>query len=327
MKREFFAVLFTAPLIWTCLSSQGLAETYPSQPIRIIVPAAAGGVLDVVVRRLTDKLSRSLGQPIVVDNRPGANGLIGADAAARAKPDGYTVFFAAANVLCANPALYSKLPYDPVRDFAPVTLGARGNPILLVSPRLPVKTLPEFIAYAKARPGQVTYGSPAIGSAQHLAAKLLEQLAGIDMVHVPYKNQPQVIVDLIGGHIDMAIEFAAVAIPHIKAGKVRALAIVGPRRKPAIPDVPTAAELGLPAFDLASWNGFLVPSGTPPEIVARLNKEIVAALRQPDFVEWIDNNGSDVVASTPDEFASYMKAELVRWSKIVRDARIQVELE
>ena len=327
MKREFLAVLFTVPLIWTCLSSQGLAETYPSQPIRIIVPAAAGGVLDVVVRRLTDKLSRSLGQPIVVDNRPGANGLIGADAAARAKPDGYTVFFAAVNVLCANPALYSKLPYDPVRDFAPVTVGARGNPILLVSPRLPVKTLSEFIAYAKARPGQVTYGSPAIGSAQHLAAKLLEQLAGIDMVHVPYKNQPQVIVDLIGGHIDMAIEFAAVAIPHIKAGKVRALAIVGPRRKPAIPDVPTAAELGLPAFDLASWNGFLVPSGTPPEIVARLNKEIVAALRQPDFVEWIDNNGSDVVASTPDEFASYMKAELVRWSKIVRDAKIQVELE
>ena len=325
MKRKFFAVLFTAPLIWACLSSQGLAETYPSQPIRIIVPAAAGGVLDVLIRRLTDKLSRSLGQPIVVDNRPGANGLIGADAAARAKPDGYTVFFAAVNVLCANPALYSKLPYDPVRDFAPVTLGARGNPILLVSPRLPVKTLPEFIAYAKARPGQVTYGSPAIGSAQHIASKLLEQLAGVDMVHVPYKNQPQVIVDLIGGHIDMAIEFAAVAIPHIKAGKVRALAIVGPRRKPAIPDVPTAAELGLPAFDLASWNGFLVPSGTPPEIVARLNKEIVAALRQPDFVEWIDNNGSDVVASTPDEFASYMKAELVRWSKIVKDAKIQVE--
>ena len=325
MKREFFAVLFTAPLIWACLSSQGLAEPYPSQPIRIIVPAAAGGVLDVLIRRLTDKLSRSLGQPIVVDNRPGANGLIGADAAARAKPDGYTVFFAAANVLCVNPALYSKLPYDPVRDFAPVTLGARGNPILLVSPRLPVKTLSEFIAYAKARPGQVTYGSPAIGSAQHIASKLLEQLAGVDMVHVPYKNQPQVIVDLIGGHIDMAIEFAAVAIPHIKAGKVRALAIVGPRRKPAIPDVPTAAELGLPAFDLASWNGFLVPSGTPPEIVARLNKEIVAALRQPDFVEWVDNNGSDVVASTPDEFASYMKAELVRWSKIVKDAKIQVE--
>jgi tripartite-type tricarboxylate transporter receptor subunit TctC len=325
MKNGFFAVLFAAPLIWTCLSSQGLAETYPSQPIRIIVPAAAGGVLDVIVRRLTDKLSHSMGQPFVVDNRPGANGLIGADAAARAKPDGYTVFFAAVNVLCVNPALYSKLPYDTVRDFAPVTLGARGNPILLVSPRSPVRTLSEFIAYAKARPGQVTYGSPAIGSAQHIAAKLLEQLAGVDMVHVPYKNQPQIIVDLIGGHIDMAIEFAAVAIPHIRAGKVHALAIVGPRRKPAIPDVPTAAELGLPAFDLASWNGFLVPSGTPPEIVARLNKEIVAALRQADFVEWIDSNGSDVAAGTPEDFASYIKAELVRWSKIVKDAKIQVE--
>jgi len=321
--QKLFAVLFTVPLVW--LSQQALAETYPSRPIRIILPAAAGGVLDANARRLTDSLSRSLGQPVIVDNRPGANGFIGAEAAAHAKPDGYTVFFAALNVLCVNPALFGKLPYDPVRDFAPVTLGTGGNPILLVSPRLPVKTLSEFIAYAKARPGQVTYGSPSIGSSQHLTSKLLEQLTGVEMVHVPYKNQPQVMVDLIGGQIDMAIEFASVSVPHIKAGKVRALAIVGPKRKPAIPDLPTAAELGFPAFDLAGWNGFLVPSGTPPEIVARLNKEIVAALRQPEFIAWIDSLGSDTIASTPEEFASHMKAETVRWAKIVNDARIQME--
>ena len=323
MKTKLFAVLFTVPLLW--FSQQALAEAYPSRPIRIILPAAAGGVLDVGVRRLTDTLSRSLGQPVIVDNRPGANGFIGADAAAHSKPDGYTVFLAALNVLCVNPALFAKLPYDPVRDFAPVTLGTGGNPILLVSPRLPVKTLAEFIGYAKARPGQVTYGSPSIGSSQHLTSKLLEQLTGVEMVHVPYKNQPQVMVDLIGGQIDMAIEFASVAVPHIKAGKVRALAIVGPKRKPAVPDIPTAAELGFPAFDLAGWNGFLVPSGTPPEIIARLNKEIVAALRQPEFVAWIDSLGSETIPSTPEEFASHMRAETVRWAKIVKDARIQME--
>ncbi|HXU16753.1 MAG TPA: tripartite tricarboxylate transporter substrate binding protein [Terriglobales bacterium] len=323
MKTKLFAVLFTVPLLW--FSQQALAEAYPSRPIRIILPAAAGGVLDVGVRRLTDTLSRSLGQPVIVDNRPGANGFIGADAAAHSKPDGYTVFLAALNVLCVNPALFAKLPYDPVRDFAPVTLGTGGNPILLVSPRLPVKTLAEFIGYAKARPGQVTYGSPSIGSSQHLTSKLLEQLTGVEMVHVPYKNQPQVMVDLIGGQIDMAIEFASVAVPHIKAGKVRALAIVGPKRKPAVPDIPTAAELGFPAFDLAGWNGFLVPSGTPPEIIARLNKEIVAALRQPEFIAWIDSLGSETIPSTPEEFASHMRAETVRWAKIVKDARIQME--
>ena len=323
MKTKLFAVLFTVPLLW--FSQQALAEAYPSRPIRIILPAAAGGVLDVGVRRLTDTLSRSLGQPVIVDNRPGANGFIGADAAAHSKPDGYTVFLAALNVLCVNPVLFAKLPYDPVRDFAPVTLGTGGNPILLVSPRLPVKTLAEFIGYAKARPGQVTYGSPSIGSSQHLTSKLLEQLTGVEMVHVPYKNQPQVMVDLIGGQIDMAIEFASVAVPHIKAGKVRALAIVGPKRKPAVPDIPTAAELGFPAFDLAGWNGFLVPSGTPPEIIARLNKEIVAALRQPEFIAWIDSLGSETIPSTPEEFASHMRAETVRWAKIVKDARIQME--
>lgn len=325
MKRRFIAVLALVPLLWVASAGSALADTYPNHPIRFILPAAAGGVLDVIMRRLSDKLGRSLGQTIIVDNKPGANGLIGAEAAARAKPDGYTVLFAPSNVLCVNPALFAKLPYDPVRDFAPVTRGTRGNPILLVGLKFPAKTLAEFIEYAKAHPRQITYGTPAIGSPQHIAAKLLEQLTGIEMVHVPYKNQPQAMTDLIGGQIDAAIEFATVAAPHVTAGKIRALVVLGPHRKPIMPDVPSAAESGLPAFDLAPWNGFLVPAGTPPEFIARLNRELVAALTAPDFSEWMSSLGAEIVPDTPEEFAAFIKAEMSRWAKIVKEANIRLE--
>jgi tripartite-type tricarboxylate transporter receptor subunit TctC len=325
MGLNLSVYLFSAALLSLGVSPISLAQTYPSRPITIIVPAAAGGVLDVEARKLRDELSRALGQTVIVENRPGASGFIGAEAVAGAKPDGYTVLIAATNVLCINPVLYSKIPYDPIGDFAPVSLAVRGNPVLLVNLRLPVKTLPEFVDYAKARPGRVNYGSPNVGSPQHIAMELLKQLAGIEMTHVPYKNGPQVMADLIGGQIDAAIEFPSVAAPYIKAGKVRALAIVGPRRAPIIPDVPTAAEVGLPAFDLAAWHGFLVPAGTPKEIIGRLNKEIVAALKEPESLEWETSLGNEVVASTPEEFADYIKVELARWSKIVHAAKIQLE--
>jgi tripartite-type tricarboxylate transporter receptor subunit TctC len=312
-------------MCWGLSVALALAQAYPSQPIRVIVPGAAGSVPDVFVRRLSDHISRSLGQPVVVDNRPGANGVIGAEAAARAKPDGYTLLYGAVNVLSINPALFQRMPYDPVRDFAPISLIARGYPILLVNPQLPVKTMAEFIEYARARPGQVTYGSPGVGSLQHVSAELFEQLTGVEMVHVPYKSQPQVMTDLIGGQIDAAIEYPSTAVPQVKAGKVRALAIVGPKRKPAIPDVPTAAELGLPTFEAAGWAGFLVPAGTPRDIIARLNKAITAALGQPQFLEWIASNGTEAVPTTPEEFASYIKLEIAKWSKVVKVARVEVE--
>lgn len=312
-------------LLWGLAIAPAFSEPYPDHPIRIIVPAAAGSVADVFVRRLSDHMSRTVGQPIVVDNRAGANGFIGAEAAARAKPDGYTLVYGAINVLAINPALFSQMPYDPVRDFAPVSLMARGYPILIVNPSLPVKTVSEFIEYARARPGKVTYGSPGVGSVQHVATELLEQLTGVDLVHVPYKNQPQVMTDLIGGQLDAAVEYPSVAVPQIKAGKVRALVIVGPKRKPAIPDVPTAPEVGLPAFQAAGWAGFLVPTGTPREIVEKLNNAIIAALAQPQFLEWIAGNGTEAVPSTPEEFASYIKAETAKWSKVVKDAKVKVE--
>jgi tripartite-type tricarboxylate transporter receptor subunit TctC len=307
------------------VASLGLAEDYPSRPIRIIVPSAAGGVLDINARRIADKFALLMGQPVIVENRPGANGFIAAEAAARAKPDGYTVFLAPVSTLCINPALYASLPYDPVKDFAPVTLAARGHPILLVNPLVPAKTLSEFIAYAKARPGQLTYGSPSVGSPQHVFVELFRQLTGVQMVHVPYKNQPQIMIDLIAGQIQVAVEYASVAAPHVKAGKVRALAIAGPRRKPVIPDVPTAAELGLPGFDLAAWNGYLVPAGTPPQVIAKLHKELTAALKSPDFTDYISSLGSEVVASTPEEFATFIKLERARWLKVVKETGVSVE--
>ncbi len=301
------------------------AQNYPSQPIRIVVPNAAGGTLDIAARKIMDKLSKSMGQPVIVDNRPGANGFIAAEAVAKAKPDGYTLLLAASSHLCTNPSLFTNLPYDPVRDFAPITLGASGQPLLMVNPQLPIQTLAEFIAYAKARPGQVTYGTPGVGSPQHLAMALFEQLTGAQMVHVPYKNNPQVLTDLIGGQIHAAVEFASMAAPHIQAGKLRGLAVVGSHRKPALPDIPTAAEAGLPGFEITGWYGYLVPAGTPPEIIARLHKELTAALRSKEYVDFVESFGSNVVASTPQEFATTIKLEQTRWAKIIAQAGVRLD--
>ena len=312
-------------LLALIVCSSAFAQHYPNQPIRLVMPAAAGSVSDVVARKLTDSVSKSLGQSVIVDNRPGANGFIAAEAVARAKPDGYNLLYASSNILCVNPALFTKLPYDPSRDFVPISLIARGYPLLVVSPRLPVKTLTEFIEYAKARPRQVTYGSPGVGTIAHLAMKLLEQLTGVEMVHVPYKNAPQILTDLMGGQIDAAIDFASVTTPHIKTGKMRALVIVGPSRKPALPDVPTAAEVGLPGFELAGWSGLMAPVGTPPEIIAALNKAMVTALKQPQFVQWISAFASEATPSTPEEFAAYIKAEIPKFTKIIKTAKIQLD--
>ena len=325
MRVNRFASICLTAVLWALLSSPCLADTYPSRPIRIVVPGAAGGVLDVTVRKISDKLVQSLGQPIVIENRPGANGSVGAEAVARAKPDGYTLLFASSSILCINPVLYKALPYDAAKDFAPVTLGTVGSPILLVNLDVPVRSLVEFVAYAKARPGQVTYGTPGIGSNQHMAIELLQHLTGIRMVHVPYKNQPQVMIDLMAGQLHAAVEFAAVATPFVQAGKMRAIAIIGPERKPLLPDVPTAADQGFPEFEITSWNGYLVPAGTPPEIIARLNRALTAAMRSSDFVAYMTSIGGHVRAGAPDEFAAFIKSEQARWAKLVKDTGVHID--
>jgi len=301
------------------------ADSYPSRPVRIIVPGAAGGVVDLNARRVAEKLGQALGQPVVIDNRPGASGNLGAEAAAKSKPDGYTLLLGSANILCVNPVIFSRLPFNPSEDFVPITLAAKGSPLLLVSAKFPPQTLAEFIAYAKARPGQLSFGTPGVGTPQHLAVEQLMKLTGIRMTHVPYKNQPQVLTDLIGGQIQATVEFASIAVPHVKSGQLRALVVAGPNRKPSLPDVPTTAEAGLPAFTQTAWNGYLAPKGTPQEVIVRLQKELSAVIQGKDFSDWMVSLGSEAVGSTSAEFAAFMKEECQRWKKVAEDAGVRLE--
>lgn len=323
MTRTWIAAVVVAACILG--GKDSLAQGYPKQPIRIIVPSAAGSVTDVNARRISDKLAQALGQPVSIDNRPGASGNLGADIAAKSKPDGYTLLLTTVGIMCVNPVVFPKLSYNPVDDFVPVTLGARGSPLLLVSAKFPATTLSEFIAYAKAHPGELSFGSPGIGSPQHIASEQLMQLTGIRMTHVPYKNAPQVLTDLIGGQIQVAVEYASISTAHVKSGQLRALVAVGPTRKPVLPDVPTSAEAGLPAFTQLGWNGYVVPKGTPPEIVARLQKELSAILRGKDFSEWIASLGSEAIGSTSAEFAAFVQEDCPRWQKVVKDAGIRLD--
>ncbi len=319
------AAATAACALWALHIGAARSENYPSRPVRIIGPAAAGGVSDVNARRVSDKLAQALGQPVVVDNRPGASGNLGTEIAAKAKPDGYTLVLASANIVCVNPVVFPKLAFSPTEDFVPITLAAKGSPLLLVSPKFPASTLGEFIAYAKAHPGQISFGSPGLATPQHLAAEQLMKLAGISMTHVPYKNQPQILSDLIGGQIQAAIEFPSIATPHVKSGQLRALVVVGPNRKPTVPDVPTAAEAGYPAFIQTSWNGYFAPKGTPPDVIARLQKEISNIIQARDFSDWMVSLGSEAVGSTPEQFKAFMKEDCPRWKKVATDAGVRLD--
>lgn len=324
MKLRLAALLWGICLV-TIAGGEARGETYPTRSVRIIVPAAAGSALDVNARKVADKLSQALGQAVIVDNKPGANGIIGTDLAAKAKPDGYTLLMGSTSTLTINPSLYPSLPYRPLDDFSPITLAVRGSPIVLVNASLPVKTLAQLIDLAKAKPGQLHYGSPGNGSIQHLAGKLLERNAGIEMVHVPYKNQSEIVSDLISGRIEAMIEFGAVAVPLIKAGKLRALAIAGPARKPDLPEVPTAAQAGARGFEVMGWTGYLAPAGTPAEIIEMLNREIRAAILAADYSNWVASLGSEVVGGPPQAFAQIIRADLATWNALIRESGVRIE--
>ncbi len=301
------------------------AQDYPSRPLRLIVPFAPGGGNDTVARAVATQLSSALGQPVVVDNRAGAGGVIGADMAAKAAPDGYTLFLGGVGSLAVNPHIVPKISYDALKDFAPVVLLASAPSVVAVNLKTPYKSLPEMTAFAKANPGRINFASNGNGSSAHIATALYETMAGVDLTHVPYKGLAPAMSDLLAGQVDIMFSSVVAITPQIKAGKLRALAITSTKRSALLPDVPTLAELGLTGYEAGSWYGLLVPAGTPAEIVRRLNAESVKALRGGNVRESLSSEGAEVVGGTPEEFARHIRAEHARVGKMIKDGRLKME--
>ena len=301
------------------------AADYPLKPIRLIVPFAAGGGNDAVARTIAQSLSAGLGQQVVVDNRAGAGGVVGAELAAKSPPDGYTLFLGGVGSHAINPSVHRNLPYDPVRDFAPISLIASAALILVVHPSLPAKSVEEFIVLAKAKPEAINYASNGNGSSSHLAAAMFESMTATRMTHVPYKGLAPALVDLLAGEVQAMFSSVVAILPHVQAGKLRALAVTGERRLGLIADVPTVAEAGVPGYQAGSWYGILAPAGTPVDIIRTLNDEIVKAIRQPDVKRAFALEGAEPIGSSPQEFAAHIRAELNRLGKVAREARIELQ--
>ena len=323
------AVLRTLiPCLLACLaliSGPSAAQDYPNKPIVLVVPFAPGGSSEFLSRLIGAKLTEAWKQQVVVESRPGGAGNIAMDAVQRAKPDGYTLILGHVGTLAVNPAMFDKLPYDPVKGFIPVTMIATVPSLLVVNPNVPAKNFKEFIALAKAKPGTIYYGSAGNGSSGHLAMEYLKQAAQIELVHVPYKGTGPMITDLLGGQTQATFTGATPLMPHIKQGKLRPLAVGGAKRVPALPDVPTVAESGLAGFETSQWYGILAPAGTPDAIVRKLSTEIARIVKMPDVVERLAADGSVPQASTPEEFAKFIAAEQKRWGQVVKTANIKPE--
>jgi tripartite-type tricarboxylate transporter receptor subunit TctC len=301
------------------------AQNYPAKPIHLIVPFPPGGPTDIVGRLVGQKLSEGLGQPVVVDNRPGAGGTVGSAAAAKAPSDGYTLLYGSTSTLAIAPALYHNLSYDPRTAFAPITLVSRGAIIAAVNAQVPAHTLAEFIALAKKEPGKLSYSSAGSGTPPHLAAELFKTVAGVDLLHVPYKGGAPAISDLVGGQVQAIFEGHVVLLPHIKSGKVRALAITGQKRDPALPEVPTFAEAGLPSYDVYFWSGLVAPAGTPNDILTRLNGVLVQALTAPEARETLTRQGLEPAPTTPQQFAAFIGSEVERWGRVAKDSGAKLD--
>jgi len=302
----------------TLLAAGGAAAAYPERAVRLVVPFPAGGGADFMARALAQKLSAQLGQPVVLDHRAGAGGTIAAEVVAGAAPDGYTLLFGTVGTHAINVSLYAKLRYDPVKDFAPVSLTHLAPRVLVVHPSVPAKTVPELIALARAKPGELTFGSAGSGGTNHLSGELFKSMAGIDLVHVPYKGSAPASVDLLGGRITLVFDSIVAWGDHIKTGKVRALGVTSLRRSAALPDVPTIAESGLAGFDVANWLGVLAPAGTPKDAIARLNAEIRIAMADAEMQRQLVAVGIDPTYSTPEAFAELIRADIAKWAKVVK---------
>jgi tripartite-type tricarboxylate transporter receptor subunit TctC len=317
------ATLFLCAGIVASASVYAQTAGYPSRPIRLIVPFAAGGGLEITARSIGQKLTAKRGQSIVIDNRPGAATIVGTDIASKATPDGYTLLMIT-TTFAINPSLYGKLPYDPMRDFAPVTQINSVPNILVVNPSIPAQNVRELIALAKAKPGQLNYASAGAGTSPHLATELLKTMAGIDMTHIPYKGIPPAVTDVIAGRVSMLMTTTISAGPHVKSGKLRALAVTSPKRLTAMPEIPAIAET-VPGYEADAFQAMLAPAGVPREIVRQLAVDIADILKLPDIRERIMADGAEPIGSTPEAFAAFLKRETTKWGKVVKDSGAKAE--
>ena len=320
-RRGGLAALLLAALIATAAH----AQTYPSRPIRLVVPFPPGGSTDILARALAQKLSEGLAQAVVIDNRPGAGGSIGSEAAAKAAPDGHTLMMGHLGTLAVNPAIYKNLPYDPVKSFAPVSMMAIVPSVLVVNPQVPAASAAELIAYARANPGKLAYGSAGAGSTSHLTTEYFKLATGTDILHVPYKGIGPMLTDLISGQLSMGINGAPAVMSHVNSGRLRALAVTGIARLPSLPQIPTLDESGVKGFDASGWYGIVVPAGTPREIVMKLNAEIRRIMQTPDLRARLDNEGAIPAAGSPEEFSAFIVSEIARWGAVLKRAGIQAQ--
>ena len=322
MRRNCGKIAALALLACTSVCA---AQEYPSRPIRIIVPSTAGGSVDTLARMVGTHLSQRWGQQVVVDNRAGAGGIIAGEITAKAPPDGYTLIMATVAAMATNVSLSRKLPYDPVRDFAPVTLVASQQLVLLVNPSVAAKFVQELVQLAKAKPGQLTFASAGSGSGGHLSGELLKILANIELTHVPYKGISPALVDVISGQVTMTFASIISGLPHVRSGKTRALAVTGAHRSPAAPELPTMIEAGVRGYESSTWYGLLAPKATPRAIVTKLNRETVAIVNQPEVKQHLLAEGAEPVGNTPEEFGEFIKSEIAKWGKVIRAAGLRTE--
>ena len=314
-----------AGLALALLATLAQAQAWPSKPVKWVVPFAPGGTTDILARTVGEKLALALGQPVVIENKPGAGGGVGAEFTAKAAPDGYTIMGGTISTHAINASLYAKLPYDPVKDFVAITLIARVPNMLVINPSVPATNVKELIALLKANPNKYSFASSGNGTSQHLSGELFKAMAGVEMQHIPYKGSPPALQDVLGGQVTMTFDNITTAWPLAKAGKLRALAVTTATRSAIAPDVPTLAESGLPGFEVGSWQGVFAPAGTPPDVVKRLNAEIVKILSMPDVKEKLIGLGAEPVGNSAEEFSAMVKAEVVKWADVVKKSGAKVD--
>jgi len=322
MKKAFVALATLAALAF---GEPSFAQTaYPGKPIKIVVPFAVGGIADTFARAIGAKISDAWGQPVVVENKAGAGGNIGADLVAKSPPDGYTLVMGNIGTHAVNQSLFKTMPFDTMRDFVPIAHVLDAEGLLVVHPSVTANTVPELIALARSQPGRMTYASGGLGTTSHLAGELFKSVAKVDIVHAPYKGNSPAITDLVGGQTQMIFATMPTVLPMVKAGRLRAVAVIGPQRSPALPDIPTVAE-SLPGFEVSNWIGLFAPAGTPPEIVARLNVEVQKVMRSPEIEKRLETEGAKFIPTTPAQFADFQRAEAAKWARAIRDANIKIE--